>query len=126
MQQIKFAEKKVKALEDEYKRIPLTEEVKEKITHMAQLFEKALPTLSFMALKGTILYSLQEWQTKTKRFSDDIDSLPPREKIEAISQINDIVKGRIKNLLRHREDEKIIDQIFVRALEEAKKMFQVP
>ena len=126
MQQIKFEENKVKALEDEYKKIPLTEEVKEKITHMARLFENALPTLSFMALKGTILYSLQEWQTKTKRFSDDIDALPPREKIEAITQINEIVKGRIKNLLRHREDEGLVDQVFMKALEEAKKMFQVP
>ncbi|NHI92227.1 MAG: hypothetical protein EAX96_06955 [Candidatus Lokiarchaeota archaeon] len=125
MQKVTFEEKRVRAVEEEYKKIPLTEEVKERVSHMAKLFEQALPNLSFMALKGTILFSLQEWQTKTRQFSDNIDSLPPREKIQAIGQINNIVKERIKKLLRNKEDEKVIDQIFLRALDEAKKMFGV-
>ncbi len=125
MQKITFEENKVKILEDEYKRIPLTDDVKEKITHMAKLFENALPTLSFLALKGTILYSLQDWQKKSKTFSDDINSLPVKEKLQAIMEINNIVKERTKRLLKNKDDEIKIDQVFEIALQEAKKMFGI-
>ena len=125
MNNITFAESKVKALEEEYKRIPLTEDVKEKITHMAKMFEQALPNLSFLALKGTILYSLQDWQKKSKTFSDDIDSLPLNDKIKAISEINDIMKERTKRLLKNSDDELKIDEVFKIALQEAKKMYGV-
>ncbi|MFX1274842.1 MAG: hypothetical protein ACFFBP_14660 [Promethearchaeota archaeon] len=111
MSELIFNKKIIKEAENDFKKINLTKIARENLDQTAQIFAQYLP-ISEMALKGFILYCMQEYQVKNKIDLSSFYDSTPEEKKKIIGSMAELLQARLTKLLIKPEQKPILDNAF--------------
>ncbi len=110
---INLKKEALKSTEQDYKRVNITKDQSKTIQEILKLLFEFIP-ISELPLKGWVLPTLIEWQIKNKKKIDGIVDMPFGRKLNAIKEIFNIGKEKLKSALNKlkEKNELIIDIAF--------------
>ena len=119
---IEFDKSQVLQIEKDFKKVPVDANTLARIDKMGNFFKQYFPTLSIMALKGSISLAIKDWQQKSRMTVDQLEKMSGIGLKSTLQDINHHVTVRIKKIARNEDADKI-DSIMAEAIGKAAEMY---
>jgi len=112
---LRFDQAKVTQVENDYKKLTISQDQRQLIDQIAQMMQNFLP-LSLMAIRGNTWYTIKEWQQKHKMSISEIAQMEPRKRFELAKDLFVLGKERMIHMLADPEEQKgILDEVYEKA-----------
>ena len=112
---LKFRPKSVKEAEEYYKTLRVASDQKYIVIAISKLIDKYIP-IPERAIRGFIWKTIREWQLQYKTDLNELSTMNPAERVNAVKQIIEIFETMMKRILIDKDQEPALKEAMQQAL----------
>jgi len=120
-QELKFKDSEVNKVIDDFKKIKMEPFQKELVQNIAMLLKQFIP-LPKMAIKGSMWFTIKEWQVQHEKTLSELDTMPYQEMKKAVTELIKLGRDKIKKMLANPEEqENLLNDTFDKVIKVAEE-----
>ena len=120
-QELKFKDSEVNKVIDDFKKIKMEPFQKELVQNIAMLLKQFIP-LPKMAIKGSMWFTIKEWQVQHEKTLSELDTMPYQEMKKAVTELIQLGRDKIKKMLANPEEqENLLNDTFDKVIKVAEE-----